>query len=71
MWTQGTVNGYAFWVKHYEEGSEEYGIGGGRISKLTIRKGGREMYNYDRGLDFDGLDADGKATYDEIIRRYN
>ena len=33
MWSQGTEHGYTYWVKHYEEGSE-FGINGGRISKL-------------------------------------
>ena len=70
MWTQGTIDGYAYWVKHYEEGSQ-FGINGGRISKLTIRKDGTELYNYDRGLDFDNLDADGKVIYDELLKQYN
>ena len=50
MWTQGTIgvkdsNGrmvsVTFWVKQYEEPSEEYGISGGRISKLMLKQDGR------------------------------
>ena len=70
MWTQGTIDGYAYWVKHYEEGSQ-FGINGGRISKLTIRKDGTELYNYDRGFEFDNLDTDSKLIYEELLKQYN
>ena len=43
MWGHGTSNGYEYWVKYYESGSE-YGINGGKISKLSIRKGGKAVY---------------------------
>jgi hypothetical protein len=54
MWSEGTIScpttgaKYKYWVKHYEEGSE-FGIDGGRVSKLTIRKVGesRDVVNYD------------------------
>ena len=45
MWKQGAIgvkdeNGRMvsvnYWIKHYEEPSEEYGISGGRISKLML-----------------------------------
>ena len=70
MWSEGTLNGYQYWVKHFENGSD-YGIGKGRISKLSIRKDGKEIYNYDRGLNFDNLDQSGKAVYTELLARYN
>ncbi len=70
MWSTGKMDGYEFYVKHYDEGSE-FGIGSGKISKLSIRKDGTELYNFDRGLDFDRLDEDGKATYAKILERYN
>ena len=47
MWSEGTIGipnkdgGYTvahYWVKHYEEPSE-FGINGGRISKLMIKIG--------------------------------
>lgn len=37
--------------KHFDEPSEEYGIDGGRISKLMLKQDGTVVYNYDRGLD--------------------
>ena len=70
MWGQGTSNGYEYWMKHYPEGSQ-FGIDGGKISKLSIRKNGKELYNFDRGLDFDNLDAGGRAVYEELLKRYN
>ena len=72
MWTEGTINGYKYWIKHFEEGSE-YGINGGRISKLTIRKAGetRDIVNYDRGWDIRPKDAEVKAVYNQILAKYN
>ena len=70
MWSNGEINGYRFEVKHYENGSQ-YGINEGRISKLSIRKDGKWVYNYDRGLDFDNLDEAGKLVYDQILQQYN
>jgi hypothetical protein len=70
MWKSGEINGYKYEMKQYDSGSV-YGINEGRISKLSIRKDGKEMYNYDRGLDFDELDEGGKIAYAEIIEKHN
>ena len=78
MWSEGiiaipTTGGkYKYWVKHYEEGSE-FGIDGGKVSKLTIRKVGesRDLYNYDRGLDVDCADDEVRAVYSIILSKYN
>jgi hypothetical protein len=78
MWSEGIIaspttgNNYKYWVKHYEEGSE-FGINGGRISKLTIRKIGesKDLYNFDRGLDRDCADDEVRAVYDIILSKYN
>ena len=77
MWSEGilscpmTGGKYKYWVKHYEEGSE-YGINGGKVSKLTIRKLGesRDLCNYDRGWDIEPAD-EVKAVYAIIIQKYN
>lgn len=59
MWTEGTIGVPAgdgkmtavhYWVKHYDEPSE-WGIDGGRISKLMLKQNGVIVYNYDRGED--------------------
>jgi hypothetical protein len=49
MWTQGEIDGFKYCVKHYDEPSESYGIDGGRISKLLIRKHGEteDLVAYD------------------------
>ena len=70
MWKNGTINGYAYCTKCFENGSQ-YGINEGRISKLEIRKDGIMLYNYDRGLDFDNLDAEGKKAYEQILAKHN
>lgn len=46
----GHLIGVHYTAKVYDEGSE-YGINGGRISKLTLSIDGRVVYNYDRGED--------------------
>ena len=61
MWHEGTIgipvkNGGSkiahYWVKAYEEGSE-FGINGGRISKLMIELDGETVVSYDRGWDIE------------------
>ena len=61
MWYETTIDGRWLQAKIYNEGSQ-FGINGGRVSKLGICKPGMKFagwntvdYNYDRGLDFDHL----------------
>jgi len=78
MWSNGrifnpeTKVGYEYWCKHYDSPSL-HGLGGVKISKLTIRRlsNGKDLYNYDRGLDFDNLDESGKAVLAIILEKYN
>lgn len=74
MWKEGTVsvNGeiFHYWLKQYEEGSE-FGINGGRISKLTIKRSGREVYNYDRGEDIAPIDKNTETALEIILKRNN
>ena len=39
-----------YWIKVYEEGSQ-FGINGGRISKMSLKMDGEWIANYDRGWD--------------------
>lgn len=80
MWRQGTIgipdeNGTytscKWWVKQYEETSEEYGIDGGRISKLMIKVNGEVTANYDRGWDVRPADEATKAAYAILIKEFN
>ena len=74
MWREGTVNVngeiFHYWLKQYEEGSE-FGINGGRISKLTIKRSGREVYNYDRGEDIAPIDKNTETALAIILKSDN
>jgi len=77
MWSEGIIScpatggKYKYWVKHFEEGSE-FGIDGGKVSKLTIRKLGEthDLCNYDRGWDVEPIE-EVKAAYAIILQKYN
>ena len=61
-----------YWVKHYEEPSEEYGINGGKISKLMIKINDETVCNYDRGWDIEpdaGLPT--QMAYCILLENYN
>lgn len=69
MWREGTIGIPCeggthkiahYWEKVFEEGSE-FGINGGRISKLMIKIDGRVVLNYDRGWDIEP-DENDQAT---------
>ena len=70
MWIKGTIEGYTFYIKQYDEGSE-YGISSGRISKLEIWKDGQLFVQYDRGWSKKPSGAQVKAVYEQILREYN
>ena len=63
---------FHFWVKHYETGSE-FGIDGGRISKLMVKDMDtqRIVINYDRGWDVKPVTECEKAALDVLKARYN
>ncbi len=75
MWTEGSImakgNIFHYWVKHYEEPSEKYGINGGRISKLTLKRNGEIVYNYDRGVDIEPADEYTELALAVILKEYN
>ena len=61
-----------YWAKVYDTGSE-FGINGGRISKLEIRIDGKRVLNYDRGWDLEP-DENDEATmlaYSIILKEHN
>ena len=61
-----------YWAKVYDEGSE-FGIDGGRISKLMITIDKKTVVNYDRGWDIKP-DENDKATmiaYSICLEQYN
>ena len=74
MWSKGSIKiestEVQYWVKHYEEGSE-FGIDGGRISKLECRAHGKTILNYDRGWDMEPETELGYQAYAILIAKFN
>lgn len=75
MWEQGTllVNGTSvrYFVKHYPEPSETYGIEDGRISKMELRIDGKVTLNYDRGWDIEPEDETSQLACMLLLKKYN
>ncbi len=82
MWSEGTISipdandkeKYTichYWVKHYEEPSEEWGINSGKISKLQIKVNGKTTCNYDRGWDMEPEDEATQMAYMICLQNYN
>ena len=74
MWKEGTIlikkQGYRYWVKQYEVGSQ-YGIDGGRVSKLMIKRGGEVVCNCDRGWDIKPVDENTEFALAILLKDYN
>jgi hypothetical protein len=51
-WFRGSYKGYEFCAKVYAEPSH-YGINEGCVSKLSVTKNDKWVFNYDRGMDLD------------------
>ena len=75
MWAEGSLKVgnsiFHFWVKHFEEPSEQFGIDGGKISKLMLKRNGEVAYNYDRGLDVAPTDEDTETALAIILKEYS
>ena len=74
MWREGSIkigeDSFRYWIKQYGGGSV-YGIEGGRISKLMIKRGGEIVCNYDRCWDIKPVDEDTEFTLGILIKDYN
>jgi len=77
MWEEGylSTNGgqsVKYQVKHYEERSQ-FGIDGGRISKLLMLADGQVVASYDRGwqIQLDDKLEDVKEIYRMLLARWN
>lgn len=75
MWEQGAllINGTVvkYWVKHYDEPSETYGLEGGKISKMELRVDGRVTLNYDRAWNIEPEDEISQIAYMVLMKKYN
>lgn len=71
-WMKGTVLGYSFEIKRYDEPSE-FGIDGGRISKLALLS--QISYTvyamYDRGWDILPRPDDARKAVELICQLWN
>ena len=74
LWHEGALkvygSSYRYWAKVYDEGSE-YGIDGGRVSKLMIKRDGESVVNYDRGWDVEPTDEHTQLAMEIILHEYN
>ncbi len=81
MWTEGTIrvgaSVFHYWVKHYEEPSI-FGYEEGRASKISLRRNGKTVFNFDRGMDIPPEDeetetalANSAETVQLILRKPN
>lgn len=82
MWSEGTIGipdtkdaeKYTkchYWVKHYEEPSEEYGINGGKVSKLMIKINEAIVCNYDRGWDIEPTCKEAELALSILLNDFN
>lgn len=75
MWDEGTLlvdgTNVKYWVKHFTEPSDDYGIDGGRISKMELRIDGKVTLNYDHGWDIEPEDEASQLAYTVLMKQYN
>jgi hypothetical protein len=81
IWHEGTIGiptGDTYTVAHYlvkayDKPSENYGINGGKISKLSIKIDGKFTATYDRGWDIEPADDDEvtQIAYCILLMDYN
>ena len=57
-------------AKVYDVGSW-YGIEGGRISKLMLKRDGKTVCSYDRGWDIHPADPDTQLAYEILVHTEN
>lgn len=74
MWKEGSLKVYSsifhYWIKFYDEGSK-FGIEGGRISKLMLKRDGKIVCNYDRGWDVEPVDEETQLAYEILVHTEN
>ena len=74
LWREGALKvkntSFHYWAKVYDEGSE-YGIDGGRVSKLMIKQNDKIVCNYDRGWDVEPTDATAQLALEILLHEYN
>lgn len=61
---------FSFCIKQYDEGSQ-FGINGGRISKMQLKRDGEIVANYDRGWDIRPVDEETETALAILLKDYN
>ena len=67
---QGKLDGCEYWIKQYVEPSA-FGIGKGRISKLTVKRDGCVIMSYDRDWDLEPKTDEGCEILARILKLFN
>ena len=74
MWQEGSLKVYNsifhYWMKVYEEPSM-FGIDGGKVSKLMLKRDGKVICNYDRGWDIKPADPDTQLALEILLHGNN
>lgn len=74
MWQEGSLKVYNsifhYWMKVYEEPSM-FGIDGGKVSKLMLKRDGKVVCNYDRGWDIKPADPDTQLALEILLHGNN
>ena len=73
MWTEGTIrvgaSVFHYWVKHYEEPST-FGYEEGRASKISLRRNGKTVFNFDRGMDIPPEDEETETALAVVPEKF-
>ena len=74
MWKEGSIKVcgtiFHYWIKQYDVGSY-FGIDGGRISKLTLKRNGEIVCSYDRGWDIEPADENTQLALELLLHSEN
>lgn len=80
MWNEGTIEitekdgekkTVEYCIKHFGEPSEDYGIKGGKISKLSLKMDGEWIALYDRGWDLKPTSKAAERAFKILVKKYN
>ena len=74
MWTEETIqvgtSTFHYWVKHYEEPSI-FGYEEGRASKISLRRNGKTVFNFDRDMDIPSEDEETETALAILLKQYS
>ena len=74
MWKEGSLKVhdsiFHYWMKVYDEASQ-FGIDGGKVSKLMLKRNGAIVANYDRGWDIEPTDPDTQLAVELLLHSEN